>query len=204
MTTKPILVWGGSSSVGQYAIQVLRYYGYQDIIVVASKRQHAMLTSLGASSTFDYNDPGIIGKLQGLGELSLILDCIGSQKNSLGPISRVARAGGKVAIMLPVIVRDSTDTTEPLYEMDVTNAANWATGVDARGVRTHAYLSNSSHAEKLQSEIVPALIEQGIIKPNKIRVIEGRSTLARAQASLDALRRKEVSGEKLVWRFGDD
>lgn len=30
----PILVWGGSSSVGQYAIQILRYYNYKSVIAV--------------------------------------------------------------------------------------------------------------------------------------------------------------------------
>lgn len=203
-TDQPILIWGGSSSVGQYAIQVLKYYGHSKIIAVASKRQHGLLTSLGASSTFDYNEPDIVDKLRDVGQIPLILDCIGSQKNSLGPIAKVAQAGSKVAIMLPVIIRDASETVGPEYTMDVLEAAKWVEGVDARGVRTHFYQQNAFFAEKLQSEIMPTLVGQGIIKPNKIRVVEGSSTLARAQAALDALRRKEVSGEKLVWRFRDE
>lgn len=41
------------------------------------------------------------------------------------------------------------------------------------------------------------------MKPNKQRVIEGKTLLERAQKALDTLRRKEVSGEKLVWRVAD-
>jgi hypothetical protein len=50
---------------------------------------------------------------------------------------------------------------------------------------------------------MPTLLTDGIIKPNKYRVIEGESLLERAQGAMDALRRKEVSGERLVWRVAD-
>lgn len=195
----PILIWGGSSSVGQYATQILRYYGHESIIGVASKRQHELLNSLGATQVFDYNAPDIINNLRQLGHIPYIVDCIGSQSGSLAPISAIAEAGTKVAIMLPVIVRDATDTVEPIYSMDVSECANWADGVEVRGVRTHFYLENKFFAEHLQPEIMPALIEQGAVKPNKVRVVQGKSMLARAQNALDMLRRKEVSGERLVW-----
>lgn len=47
------------------------------------------------------------------------------------------------------------------------------------------------------------MLEQGIVKPNKYRVIEGRTLRERAQRAIDALRRKEVSGERLVWRISE-
>jgi len=50
---------------------------------------------------------------------------------------------------------------------------------------------------------MPAMLEQGIVKPNKQRIVEGPTLLARAQAALDILRRKEVSGERLVWKVAD-
>jgi hypothetical protein len=50
---------------------------------------------------------------------------------------------------------------------------------------------------------MPAMLAQGIVKPNKQRIVEGPTLLARAQAALDILRRKEVSGERLVWRVAD-
>lgn len=63
---------------------------------------------------------------------------------------------------------------------------------------------NKFYAEHLQPEIMPTLLEQGIIKPNKQRIVEGPTLLSRAQAALDILRRKEVSGERLVWRVADE
>jgi NADPH:quinone reductase-like Zn-dependent oxidoreductase len=35
-----ILVWGESSSVGQFVLQVLRYYGYGNIVATAGKAHH--------------------------------------------------------------------------------------------------------------------------------------------------------------------
>jgi hypothetical protein len=78
------------------------------------------------------------------------MDCIGSQSASIAPISRIAKNGARVAILLPVIVRDSSETEDPIYEMDVNKAADWAEGVDARGVRTHFYLDVSISANAAQ------------------------------------------------------
>jgi NADPH:quinone reductase-like Zn-dependent oxidoreductase len=137
-----VLIWGGSSSVGQFAIQILRYYGYKNILSTASRKHHDRLLNLGATSIFDYNDANVVSSIsQASGErgVSLVLDCIGSQNGSIAPISRIVKSGAKVAILLPVVVRDSSETQVPEYEMDVLKAAAWASGVDARGVRTHFY-----------------------------------------------------------------
>lgn len=149
---KSILIWGGSSSVGQFAIQILRYYGYTHVLATASRKHHEKLSELGAKSVFDYNDSNVVANiLEAGGEdgIPLVLDCIGSKAGSIAPISKIAKPGSKVAILLPVIVRDSTETEDPEYEMDVKAAADWQDGVDARGVRTHFYLDVSgSELEK--------------------------------------------------------
>jgi hypothetical protein len=49
--------------------------------------------------------------------------------------------------------------------------------------------------------VIPALLAEGIVLPNKQKIVEGVSLLDRAQKALDMLRRKEVSGERLVWRI---
>jgi hypothetical protein len=41
------------------------------------------------------------------------------------------------------------------------------------------------------------------VKPNKYRIIEGKTLIERAQGAVDTLRRKDVSGERLVWRIAD-
>ncbi|KAF2743712.1 GroES-like protein [Sporormia fimetaria CBS 119925] len=198
-----ILVWGGSSSVGQYATQILHYYGYRNIISTASVKHHPMLQELGASKCFDYRSPHVLQQLFEAAPKGIkkILDCIGSLDGSIKAIAQIAERGARVAILLPVIVRDATETQHPEYAMDVMEVVEWEDGVDARGVRTHFYMDNVFRKWHLQPEIMPTLLEEGTIRPNRYRLVEGETTLERAQNALDILRRKEVSGEGLVWKM---
>lgn len=52
--------------------------------------------------------------------------------------------------------------------------------------------------ETLQSEIIPELFEQGIVKLNDIRIVEGATTVERVQSALALLRARAVSGERMV------
>ena len=54
-----ILVWGAGSSVGQYALQVLKNWGYRNVIAVASKKHHQELLTLGAAVCFDYGEKDV-------------------------------------------------------------------------------------------------------------------------------------------------
>jgi hypothetical protein len=48
------------------------------------------------------------------------------------------------------------------------------------------------------------LLEQGVIKPNKLKIVEGKTMLERAENARQLLRSQAVSGEKLVWRIADE
>lgn len=48
---------------------------------------------------------------------------------------------------------------------------------------------------------MPTLLAEGTVKPNKYRLIEGDTILESAEAAMAALRRKEASGERLIWRI---
>ncbi|KAF2198723.1 GroES-like protein [Delitschia confertaspora ATCC 74209] len=196
----PILVWGGASSVGQYAVQVLRYYGYNNIFVTTSTKHHKLLMSHGAAKAFHYCDEDVVAAIleaateaQGDGIMTpvpLTLDCIGSLKGSMKPISRIAKSGTRAAVLLPVVVREGRETDGPVYGMDVQECVTWAEGVEARGVRTHSYLENDFFKYHLQPDIMPTMLKEGIVSPNKQRIIEGGSLLERAERALIELRRK--------------
>lgn len=143
----PILIWGAATSVGQYALQLLHYYGYTGLIATASPKHHNYLRSLGVTDILDYSDNTITERLAALlGEAkqpAKIVDCVGSVKGSVLPVSRIAKAGDVVAIMLPLIVKDATENEAPEYAMDASTISQWADGVTVCGVRTHFYLQVS-------------------------------------------------------------
>ncbi|KAK5631792.1 hypothetical protein RRF57_007506 [Xylaria bambusicola] len=204
-----ILIWGAASSVGQLIIQVLRYYGYKHIVGTASPVHHAYLKGIGATEVYDYKSPTVVDDLlrsaQG-GEspaFPLIVDCIGSQERTLTSLSKVAQSGSTVAVMLPVILKHAGDDTTPEYSMDAGTSVAWATGVHVSGVRTHFYWKNEMFREKLQTEIMPTLLAQGIVIPNRYRIIDGETLLERATKGLNAMR-EGASGEKVIWRASDE
>lgn len=138
---KAFLVWGGSSSSGQYTLQVLRYYGYHNVVATASPRNFDLVKENGATHVVNYNSKSWKEEVQkAVGKVDLVLDCIGSLEASIKPIASLVQGSAKVAVLLPVIVRDSTDEIEPIYTWDVAGSAKWAEGVEAVGVRTHFYL----------------------------------------------------------------
>ncbi|KAF8981042.1 hypothetical protein BGZ52_003343 [Haplosporangium bisporale] len=208
---KPILVWGASSSVGIFAIQVLRHWRYTNVLAVSSGSHHTYLKSLGATACFDYRKTDVVDKIldylkdEDEPKAPYILDCIGSLNGTLEPLAKIAQRGSRVAIMLPVIIKDATEDEEPVYEMEVSKCIpfKWAEGTIVRGVRTHFYLQNEFFKERLQPEILPTLLAQGIVKPNNQRVVEGATLVERAQNALNLLRSKAVSGEKLVYRVSE-
>lgn len=208
-----ILIWGGSSSVGQYAIQILKYYGYNNILTTSRKAHHTKLKKYGAAHCLDYREGDVTEAIRryvkqqsssGDATVKYIIDSIGSQTGSVQPIAKIAQAGSVVAIMLPVIIKDAGDGAEPEYEMDVTKCADWAEGVEVRGVRTHFYLQNEFLKEKLQSEIMPNALESGIMEPNDQVIVEGKTLLERAEKAMSMLRKKQISGGRLVWRVAEE
>jgi len=173
----PILVWGGSGSVGQYVIQVLKHYGYTNILATASPKHHEKLKRYGAKHLFDYNSPTVVSDIKSISaEIPLIVDCIGSKEGSLAPISKIATSGALAAIILPVMVVLATaPSAKPTYSIEANKEAEWAPGVDVRGIQTHKY-----------AEVMSKIANFATITYNHCITVQSRSSrkvAARSHAS---------------------
>jgi hypothetical protein len=65
------------------------------------------------------------------------------------------------------------------------------------------FLQNVFFKQHLQPDIMPAMLREHIVSPQKQKIVEGATMLDRAQKAMDMLRRKEASMERLVWRVSD-
>jgi NADPH:quinone reductase-like Zn-dependent oxidoreductase len=79
----PILIWGGSSSVGICTIQLACAAGCREIFVTASPGRHDLLRSLGASECFDYASPNVVADIRAAieaqdGEFLHAIDAVGT------------------------------------------------------------------------------------------------------------------------------
>ncbi|CAL9738059.1 hypothetical protein MOSE0_N02278 [Monosporozyma servazzii] len=126
----PILIWGGATGVGQYAIQFIKkVHGFTKIIVVASKKHEALLKSFGADEVFDYHDEDIVEQITSkYDNLQTLMDCR-SLPETINQTYQCASKTGKVILMeyVPDFVncieeknkRDNVEiTTTSLYQMN--------------------------------------------------------------------------------------
>ncbi|KAJ5101794.1 hypothetical protein NUU61_004016 [Penicillium alfredii] len=176
----PILIWGAGSSVGHFAVQILKNWGYKNVIVAASLKHEKKLKCYGAAYVFDYRSTGVVDCILELltssksPEAIRVFDCVDSKFGSLLPISKIAtRAGSKVAVVLPVVINSSSDANGLQLSAHVSTGADWAKVVEIHSIVSYGY---------------------------EARVVQGDTLLERACTALDITRTGTVSGERLVWK----
>ncbi|OJD29625.1 alcohol dehydrogenase [Diplodia corticola] len=100
---KKLLVYGGSSSVGGYAIKYASDLGY-DVITTSSSQNKEFVTSLGATSIVDHRQSAekIVSELKALGPFDAVFDAIGTPQPTaiLGKVL-AETGGGTIFTTLP-------------------------------------------------------------------------------------------------------
>ena len=99
---RAILVWGGASSVGQYAIQFAKLGGLR-VLTTTSPKNVDLVRGLGADEVFDYRDEDVVEKIRAAtgSALDIAIDTISEGKTTEQVAGAIGDKGGKVAIILP-------------------------------------------------------------------------------------------------------
>lgn len=118
-TSRPLLIWGASSSVGLCAVQFARASEIYPIIVTASPERHSLLLELGATCCFDYKSPNTPSDIKAVvqnyssGELQFGFDAVGSQ-TEVSSAHLMAECVSNTAIVVSVVVQDDARFKMPL------------------------------------------------------------------------------------------
>ncbi|KIY63389.1 GroES-like protein [Cylindrobasidium torrendii FP15055 ss-10] len=178
------LVIGGSTSVGQFVIQQLKFLGFTTVVAYASARHAEYLKTLGATEVIDRNTVPLNNLPSTLArQFNVVYDAVSAGDSfktsvaSLGP-------GGKVVFVLT--------PPDEIYEKLSSEGKTWARVYGF----THRFTPGHDEFGRLQVEHVPKLLEEGIIKPNRFEVLPGG--LRGVADGLERLRAGKVSGVKLV------
>ncbi|KAI8982799.1 GroES-like protein [Trametes punicea] len=193
-----VYIHGGSSSVGQFAIQLATLSGYK-VATTASPRNFPLVRSLGASAVFDYADPEVVKEVKAATDDSIrfALDTIGLREAQAISTAVIAPGGGKVVHILRVI----PDATERTDVERVYTAIYWALGrAYSFGPDAHfpARPEDRTHMAQFLKKI-PALVKDGLIKPMPIKRWEGG--LEAIPEGLQYMRQGKVHAEKVVYRL---
>ncbi|EJT98636.1 GroES-like protein [Dacryopinax primogenitus] len=180
---EPLLVWGGSSSVGAFVIQLAKVAGYT-VLSTASPKNHAYVKSLGASEVFDYHDPDVVNKIRLAAgpNLSKVYDSISENGSIEASVASITAPSGVVAAILTPKPEQSTASVKVVQTGAIRAQENPEIGKRVYGVLT-------------------ALLEKGLLVPNPVKVIPGG--LLGINEGLQLGREHKVSGEKLVYVVAD-
>jgi len=187
-----LFVYGGSSSVGQYAIQLAKLSGYK-VVSTASSRNHELVKNFGADLVFDYNDPDVaknIGEATG-NSIHIVYDTI--SEDYTYPLILGSIAEGKPA-KISVLHKPTPEFVEK--RKDVQWFETFIYTAYGPTVNTKNNEEERAVLSKFLWEKLPGLVKGGL-KPNVIKKFDGG--LDNVEAALDYLVQGKASGEKIVY-----
>ncbi|KAJ3333396.1 hypothetical protein HDU93_008573 [Gonapodya sp. JEL0774] len=190
-----VLVWGASSSVGAFAVQLAKKAGYYVIGIAGAGAPLAY--SLGCSAVVDYRSGPVVPKIQAAISASGVkfttaYDAHSAASGSSSSYADLAEAlqpgGGKVTVVLGV--PKSASAKVPKNVQIVNTQVGSAHVLSAKG--------DGEFARRWFRQIAQWL-DEGKFKANVVKVIPGG--LAGVKEGLKLMEEGKVSGEKLVCKY---
>ncbi|KAG8781429.1 hypothetical protein FRC12_021904 [Ceratobasidium sp. 428] len=193
VSNKPIVILGGSGSVGRAVIQLARITGFSPIITTSSKAHAEALKSLGATHVFERTvAPGIIhSAIQASGyPLHFAVDAVSTPETQLFAYNLLTnQPNGPTNDLQLQLVLPPTD------EVLALNKSRPGGPVKVGIVEGHSYARPELNAPFYV--VAGKWLEEGKLAPAKVQMVEGG--LAGVSEGLDIIA-KGVSGVKLVIR----
>jgi NADPH:quinone reductase-like Zn-dependent oxidoreductase len=204
---KSIVILGGSSSVGQYAIQLARLSGFSNIVTASSPAHHQKLKELGATVILDRNtsSPSDYVEAAKSHPLGAVLDSISAAETGIEGV-RILQAANPNGVPSDAGLAQST-LIHLIHVKDEIYEAAKEKGKAEILVKVTWGVGSSPHLRATAVEFTKALsgddgyLSKGIIRPNEPLVIKGG--LDNLEAALEK-NKAGVSGQKVVIRPNGD
>jgi len=177
---QPIVVFGGSSSVGQFAIQAAKLSGFNPIITTSSLKHADYLKGLGATYVIDRSKTTIVEDIKSKlpdGKCNIVYDAISLESTQKVALELLGPEGMLLLTMPKSANLDYGNRTVSNVFGNVHSEAQRKLGVSLYGA-------------------LPELLEGGEIKPNRYEVLKGG--LSGIPEGLERMAADKVSGVKLI------
>ncbi|KZT71136.1 GroES-like protein [Daedalea quercina L-15889] len=194
-----VFVNGGSSSVGQYAIQLARLSGYK-VAATSSPHNFALVSSLGADAVFDYRDPNVVATIKEA-TADGVHHAIDTQstKETQELCARImGKDGGKLILMFAPTFKAKKLRKDVQFIPTLVYTAlgrPFALGPQAK------YAAQPDDRAQVVGFLkkLPMIVQNGLLLPNPVKLWEGG--LHSIADGLQYMREGKVSGEKIVYRL---
>jgi NADPH:quinone reductase-like Zn-dependent oxidoreductase len=195
----PVLVYGGSSTSGTIAIQLLRLPGLNPITTY-SPCNFDLVRSFGATAVFDYTDSNTAATIIPYigGRLKHALNCILDKQSVEYCYAAMARVGGSYT-SLELVPGGLLAARRAVHASFV--IAFKVTGEELKLPRGYGKLADAGKRD-LRIRLFgmfQRLLGEGILKAHPTKALEGG--LGGVLAGLELLKSGSVSGKKLVVRL---
>lgn len=190
-----ILIWSGTSAVGQYAIQLAKLSGLH-VVTTASPKNFDLVRSLGADQVFDYGvskTPREITRATD-GRLSIAMDCI-SQGGTPNQVSvSLSPDGGTIATLLPYTSRKKGVRTEFVLAYSIFGKA-----IEF----PFSFPANPEHRRNAATyaKMISALLFKNAIKPVPVKLLP--HGLGSVSDGFEYASAGKVHAEKLTYKIAD-
>lgn len=192
---KGVLIWGASSSVGAFAVQLSKIAGLYVISIAGAGG--ALAKSLGAEVVLDYRGkPSLVDEIKSAMAAATgvtfnhAYDAITSPSGDSTSTTQLALAlqpqGGTLTTVLGS--KEESDPSSVGFPDNVKIDRTWVP-------TSHDLTKDGKFAERWY-RIMGDWLDQGKLKPNTVRIMEGG--LAGIPKGLKLLEENKISGEKLV------
>ncbi|KAI1497739.1 quinone reductase [Biscogniauxia marginata] len=190
---KAIVIIGGSSSVGQYAIQLARLSGFSKIVTNSSPTHFEHLKSLGAHTVLDRSESGPEDFASAIGNLPLafVFDAISIESTQILGVRTIQLTKTENTHVFGVLF-SSSEKVQELCQQEPKTSFKSILGVGSKAELR--YLSEPLMANLGGEE---GYIARGLFRPNRTVVVPGG--LGAIEAAL-AKNKNGVSGEKVIIR----
>lgn len=195
--SKNILIWGGATSVGQYAIQIASQAGYK-VITTASSKHSTYLKKLGASHVFDYNSPSVVEDIKKVGPLVHVFDTVSGPSSwplAYQSIGTDVSENVNIVATLPFEHYD-VGQKNPRVNFEHVNIFKAAIYV-LSNKNGSADDEQNYEISKAFYAVVSKLISENKFLGNPIKIYE-ESGVAAAEKAIDVLQSANASGYKFI------
>lgn len=194
-----VLVWGGSTSVGQYAIQLAKASGCF-VITTASPGRHSFLKELGADVCFDYSDANVVSQIKDASKnnLSYAVDCISEKGSTAKVCAALTGPNPQVATVLPGV---SNEIPSNVTQRSVMMYTIFGKKMHVFGQDYEAVPADKAFAEKFYSQLTDILLPEGRLKPNKATKVPGG--LNGVEEGFQRMMENKIAAEKLVYTIAE-
>ncbi|KAH6954141.1 hypothetical protein FAVG1_02216 [Fusarium avenaceum] len=194
---RTLLIWGGNSTVGFFAIQLAKLYGIE-VATTCSTRNFNKMRDAGATYVYDYNDKDVISKLSSvLPNVQHAFDTMGNETSSATVAKAMASTGGTLCTVRP----GKANTQDVPSHIKVTDVFVFTAFPTEHSYRGKAYWPVKMSDHDLSAEFHSAIetwLYDGSIRPASIRSM-GRLSPSTIEETMNLNREGRISGEKIVF-----